>query len=113
MGYKKGSIIIMCFLMIFSVVGCESENGDKSKDGAEANATSEFGYDTKMALREMEDGWVHYFICEFDKNSGNPLMFYYDAYNLKYKQLDDYTIEVTDSEGNICQKNEYSLQSIA
>lgn len=94
----KCSVAIIILFVIFAIVGC----GDKNSENTEQNTEVTFKYDTKMAMLETEDGWVHHFVCEFSKTDGKPLMYYYDAYNLKYRQLEGYTLEVTDADGNVC-----------
>ena len=102
--YKRGSIYIILFFIMLVTASCTNVK-DKELEGniqCDEETEFEFKYDSKMAMMETEDGWVHHFICEFDRKNGKPLMYYYDAYNLKYKQLEGYTMEIVDQNGNVC-----------
>ena len=92
---KKINIII-CFLLITLIfVGCKNVTSSQ-------NDTIEFGFDTKSATYEDENGWVYYCYVDYDRNveiqEATTLFYDFGAYNIKYKNLDKFDkIPVYDS----------------
>lgn len=84
--------------MIMAVTGGE-------KDVEKSN----FGYDTRLSVIKGEDGWLHFFSCEYVKGEKTPTSYVYNAYNLKYKYLEDYKLKVYDENGDIIGETSSSL----
>ncbi|MBQ9699848.1 MAG: hypothetical protein IJV71_04425 [Lachnospiraceae bacterium] len=95
---KKKIVAIILLVLIVSLIGCQRSS---NKNLTENKDEELYPFNTKFAMVEGDNGWVHHFICEYDAENDKPLMYYYDAYNLKYKQLDDYVIEIVDENGII------------
>ena len=90
---KLITIILMIAIMLY---GCS----DSSKNNKERKAP-DYNYDSKVAILEGADGWMHYFICEYEKGQDIPECYVYDAYNLKYKEIEGYEIDCVDENGEI------------
>lgn len=90
---RKLTIIILT--LVITLCGCSSENKDDERTAIE------FNYDSKVAVLEGEDGWVHYFLCEYEKGKEVPYAYVYNAYNLKYKEIKGYEIEYVDENGEV------------
>ncbi len=105
---QRGLIFIVLASIIL-LVGCNKreleDNKEKNIDNivnsnsseeqdTEVNLEEMYKFYTKAAYKQTEDGWFHYFLIEFDKETDEPLAYTYDAYHLKYKRLSDYVIEI-------------------
>ena len=90
---KKIIAIIMTIVML---CGCS-----KQENVAEESDGSRFSFESQVAYRETEDGWLHYFIIETSKRPGNPTGYIYDAYNLKYDEVEGCVIEVMDEKTGV------------
>lgn len=93
----KKKILIALFIAVISFVGCDGDSGKN----VEYEKKSQFEFESKVAIFEGEDGWIHYFLCESMKGESIPFYYGYDAYNLKHKKLEGYEIEIIDEEGNV------------
>lgn len=81
---------IMCIGLIISVLFLFAAcNVQKEK----------FKFNDKVYIEEREDGWFYVSNISTGKDEETDYYYYeYDAYNLKYKKLDDYYIRIYDSQ---------------
>ena len=122
---KLQGIALLVVMLVLSLSGCkediggqdeekqvtgESEkqtelsNTQKMQDRANAKITEEtktYGFDSKVAIEEGENGWVYFFLCEYYKGENEPYVYVYNAYNMKYKEVEGFEVEMLDMEGNI------------
>ncbi|MCD7723849.1 MAG: hypothetical protein LUH82_07935 [Clostridiales bacterium] len=94
---KLSLIILFMFVILFSSCSLNTTNTDNDN-------TDDINYSTKVAIY-TNDSWVYYCYVDFDKNStlenSNYKNYDFDAYNLKYKELDGYDkVPVIDSHTN-------------
>ncbi len=79
---KRFICIFLAVLLIFCCVGCDSKTDQTFKHNA------------KTVCYMDDEGWLTFFSNEYNDNDYNS--FLYNAYNLKYKYLDGYDMEVVD-----------------
>lgn len=90
--YKKIAAVFMAILIPLSLSACKKEE------------KSPYGFETKICVEEREDGW--YYVSELSFNedeNGKEIKdsgyhYGYDAYNLKYQQIDNYYLRIYDEE---------------
>lgn len=82
--------LLLVFFLLFCLTACNSSSKKKSSPPA---------FKCKIAIKEKEDGWLHYFDYEYvnNKDGSTDRSYVYSGYNLKYKQIDGYVIPITDS----------------
>lgn len=93
---KFEKITIIVLIMAVILCGCSDGRGNNDE-----RKPYDYNYDCKVAVLEGDDGWVHYFVCEYEKGQSVPHYYVYDAYNLKYKELEGYEIEYVDENGKV------------
>lgn len=82
---KKFSLIILSIIIFLVLSSCSSNITN--------DETVEINFSTKSVVYE-NDGWLYYCYVDFDKDSSlqnsRTKSYAFDAYNLKYKTLEDY-----------------------
>lgn len=94
---KKMLSILFIFILVFACTACQEKMEEP------------FIYSAKTALVTNTDGWVTFFTHEAYSDDN---YYMYNAYNLKYKRIEGYEVDVLDSEtGDIVDKTYPSLPS--
>lgn len=89
MKFKKNCVLVIAILLVCLIV--------KGMTSVSAEATNDINYTQKSVFDDGEDGWVYVFEIVFS-NLENRNYYYFDGYNLKYKELKGYYIPLINSE---------------
>lgn len=97
----KKCLLMMMILSTFILAACNADDENKQE---ETTFKDIIQFDSKISMRENDDGWLYYFLCEYSKDTSKPYAYIFDGYNLKYKQIEGFEIKVTDKNGVLLDK---------
>lgn len=137
-GYLKRiqCILLTTVMLVLSLSGCKEDIGlqdeanqttdeneeytkqddvENMQDKTNVDITEEtktYGFDSRVAIGEGENGWVYFFLCEYYKGETEPYVYVYNAYNMKYKEIEGFEVEMIDMDGNILDRIKPSIPCI-
>lgn len=92
------SITSLSVLIILCLFGCSSNQSRNQKNSDYATP----GFMERIAFRDFENGWVLKMdIYQDDKNKDEITHVTLTGYNLKYKTIEDYHLNVLDEDNNV------------
>jgi hypothetical protein len=91
---KRRFLIIFIVCLLVATTACNSTSKQEKTN-------SVFNFDTKTVVKDIEDGWIHFFTYDYISNNDGTIknLFYgFNGYNLKYKHIEGYDIPIIDKE---------------
>ncbi len=90
---KKTLTLLFILCLLIATTSCNNSS-------KQTNLSSYYNFDAKTAMEEKGDGWLYFFSYEYKNGGKSPgnISYIFNGYNLKYKHIDGYDIQIIDNQ---------------